>query len=278
MSARRRQGFTLIEILVVLGVLIVLVGMAAFAYQRVNAAAGNKATMTQLEMCRSVLNEYELNVGTLNAIQGNNAANKGIYYQANGLKQVSASSIGDVNMGNVNRWSNTYVMNTGTVFYYFQQVPSAKLMLAQMPPSAFLASTIISTEGNGTIPLYYQGPIAADDGVWLGSLIWPATGTTYLQVLEGIPSDAWRNPIVLIPSGGLLDVYVGGPIPPNAVPYSSTNPTQPPLPTGVTGTFGIRSMVVPVDQRPFFVSAGPDGNFQAGDDNLYSSPVIVTPH
>jgi hypothetical protein len=53
-----------------------------------------------------------------------------------------------------------------------------------------------------------------------------------------IPLDAWGNPIIFVPAGGLAGVHV--------------DPVRSP------------------DGRPFFASAGADGDFATGDDNLYS--------
>jgi type II secretory pathway pseudopilin PulG len=55
--------------------------------------------------------------------------------------------------------------------------------------------------------------------------------------------DGWGNPIIFVPSLGLTGVTVGG------------QANQP---------------VLAPDNRPFFVSAGEDGDFSTGDDNVYS--------
>lgn len=57
-----------------------------------------------------------------------------------------------------------------------------------------------------------------------------------------VPTDAWNNPILFVPAGGLTDVRIDG---------------------------ASRTITAP-DGRPFFVSAGADGNFITGDDNVYS--------
>jgi hypothetical protein len=61
--------------------------------------------------------------------------------------------------------------------------------------------------------------------------------------LEGpVILDGFNNPIIFVPADGL---------------------------TGVRTRSGTLTIKDP-DQRPFFASAGADGDFQAGDDNLYS--------
>ena len=63
-------------------------------------------------------------------------------------------------------------------------------------------------------------------------------------------ADAWGNPILFVPAGG-LKVYTHG--------SKTSNPA------GVVAT-----IVNPVPNRPFWASAGPDGDFATGDDNIYS--------
>jgi hypothetical protein len=61
--------------------------------------------------------------------------------------------------------------------------------------------------------------------------------------------DAWGNPIIFVPSS------LG---------------SSPPSATGILVTGGVRFAQVAPDNRSFFASAGPDGNFATGDDNIYS--------
>ncbi len=66
--------------------------------------------------------------------------------------------------------------------------------------------------------------------------------------------DGWGDPILFVPG-------------------QNPNPAAPPSPWGLTGvtvnsTAG--NTVHSPDGRPFFVSAGPDGDVSKGDDNIYS--------
>ena len=65
-----------------------------------------------------------------------------------------------------------------------------------------------------------------------------------------VPLDAWGNPIIFV-MGGVLG-------------------TAPGSATGTLTAGGNNFQVVSPDYRPFFASAGPDGNFSLGDDNIYS--------
>ena len=75
--------------------------------------------------------------------------------------------------------------------------------------------------------------------------------------------DGWGNPIIYVPSGGMTGVWMGGPKPEpgsGGISYLSTD--------------AVVKKVMSVDGRPFWASAGPDGDFSQGDDNLYSCPVV----
>jgi hypothetical protein len=85
----------------------------------------------------------------------------------------------------------------------------------------------------------------------------PASATTQPPPLV---LDAWSNPVLFVPSGGLTGVSL------------NSNPG---------GTFTVRSSGVYAEtngvaqpptskDRPFWASAGPDGDFSKGDDNIYS--------
>jgi hypothetical protein len=72
--------------------------------------------------------------------------------------------------------------------------------------------------------------------------------------------DGWKNPIIYVPSGGLTNVYV-----------TQGAPTT----TSGVSTATYRMVTVQAqDGRPFWASAGQDGDFSFGDDNLYSTAVV----
>ena len=78
------------------------------------------------------------------------------------------------------------------------------------------------------------------------------TVTTVDDTTVPLVADAWGNPIIFVPGNGLQGVKVG-------VRGDGSYPSE-------TSNLTIRSP----DNRPFFASAGPDGDMSRGDDNLYS--------
>jgi hypothetical protein len=78
-----------------------------------------------------------------------------------------------------------------------------------------------------------------------GSIPTPPAGQPAVSALHLL--DAWGHPLLFVPGGGLMGVKRA-----DGVANTYTDPIKSP------------------DERPFWASAGADGNFATGDDNLYS--------
>jgi general secretion pathway protein G len=61
----RPRGFTLMEILLVLAILVVLASMVTLGYSNIQKGANVKAAKTQLNLLESAVNAYSIDVGTL---------------------------------------------------------------------------------------------------------------------------------------------------------------------------------------------------------------------
>ena len=105
-----------------------------------------------------------------------------------------------------------------------------------------------------------------------------------------IPVDAWNNPIIFVPSGGLIiadaynsnKVYKVGSIvltsfstpPTTAVAFRALKAGKLPSPANADPWEQLPANFSPIvtspGNRPFWASAGPDGDFQTPDDNIYS--------
>lgn len=237
MTRHARRGFTLLELLVVIGVILLLVAIGVYAFSKLEKVAGEKSTTTRLALCALMLSEYEVTAGSLQGIESKWPLAASAYTMPPYPPSVfnlgtKISSPGDVNSGSLNRYSqkngsgirNPAVLNSGLAMQVCLGVPNVKTMLAQLPA----ASLLLTNSGNTAVPQWVE-----TDGK-----------TVIPQTPVPVVVDAWKNPIILVPSGG-MGVTVGG----------------------------VSKTVVAEDLKPFWASAGQDGNFSNGDDNLYSSPV-----
>ena len=76
---------------------------------------------------------------------------------------------------------------------------------------------------------------------------------------SGVWLDAWNNPVLFVGSDGLANVTVSGRPRPQRVTSA-----------GVFDYPEVDLPSLPKSRRPFFASAGADGDFRTGDDNVYS--------
>lgn len=134
-------------------------------------------------------------------------------------------------------------------------------------------------------PVYYQGAIVefnkrryravVDPGATSPN---PGSASPWLEMPNAAPMllDAWNNPIILVPGSGLRVRLLNGEkayMKNDTTPYNTSNlgiaiVVSPEGQVDTTTTPGVPFCKKP--GRPFFASAGPDGNFATGDDNLYS--------
>jgi general secretion pathway protein G len=63
--SRRRQAFTLMEILLVLAILVVLGSMVSLGYVKIQQEANKKAARAQISLLEDAVKTYTLDVGTL---------------------------------------------------------------------------------------------------------------------------------------------------------------------------------------------------------------------
>ena len=95
----------------------------------------------------------------------------------------------------------------------------------------------------------------------------PPTGWTIATSATPMLLDGWNNPIIFVPATGLHLQMLNG-----ASAYNGTA-TQNWIivsPEGRVSGNGTANPIVVTPGRPFWASAGPDGDFSKGDDNIYS--------
>lgn len=284
----RRRGFTLIEVLTVIGIIIILIAIVAFGLSKVTGSAKATSTATTMSVMRSMLAEYEVATKGLNRqppymwrTDGNNgqwvaADNFNIWRDGDPTDGPSSTSNtiepdpAKADRGQISkdagslRYEMPSIANTQLVMSLLLQAPGNKKLIEQMSAAQLMEElptglnaaqvkiTIRTATGAGTMP--YD------------------TGAANRNPSPPIILDAWSNPIIFVPAGGMYDVRTGD------VTRGMTK--------GLTGPDDPGPIRSP-DGRPFFVSAGPDGIFSyvdmnqsgtfdagvdiaGGDDNIYS--------
>ncbi len=227
-SRKTRSGFSLVEMIAVIGIITVLLGIIVVAYNAIAGASAVQATKTTLAAAQSML--AELNTGTrlttyppkwywnssVTDTTPNHIGTTGEdFWNIPFTPSAALSNPGDVSAGGTvtsNRFVSDAIRNTQLAMKMITSIPANKSAFQKLP------TDLVMRNASGT---------ALDPPVLL---------------------DAWQNPIIFVPATGLTSVTVGG--------VSTTITT--------TGTAGS------VVNRPFFASAGPDGDFSKGDDNVYS--------
>jgi len=279
---RPPKGFTALELLVVIGIILLLVSIVVFGLRHVNATAARHETIAEMNLCSDMLKEYQ-NVNGMTNIEGN-------VNSVNSTTPVAPPAAGGQQL---------------TFPIYQDQDPP----ISNPPPlsSTFIAPSDLAASGSGDFgdrggqlePRYIAPVIARTQAIMFVVLHDPKNRKTIAavpanRILEGPPDtsgkstllpgdftmllDGWGNPIIYVPKGGMV-VWMN-PSSPGGFFLIRTSGTYQCDPTGKTGISGALPLVGASD-RPFFASAGQDGFFtdpvatatsgtDYGSDNLYS--------
>lgn len=212
----RRAGFTLLEILIVIAIITILFGIGIYGYRSLEESASKKLTRTTLGSAAGLLKEMN-STGSYARVEGPKDQIPPPFYELG----FSLTNPGDVTVGKAGR---AKIANDDATVNTPSQVRLMKILRSNPKIASMIAG------------FPSQALLTADPG----------------QPARTVPiiSDAWDNPLLLVPSGGLKGVnFENGS---NNQTITSSGQTTSPA------------------NRAFWASAGPDGDFTKGDDNLYS--------
>lgn len=265
--ASRRPGFTLIEILVAMTIILVLLGLAVVGMRHLSQSSKTKATRVTLDSAKAMLAEYERAVKTENLPTGSVRA-PGFVTVEQGAKRYYGAVLST-------RSFMAKMRGTQVVRSSLEKIPADQLhtwtwsATNPAPPSTvwsagtnYLTGARVShVEGAVTKNYVAVGDHLSAVVNEPPSALWAADSAT---ANEDVPVllDAWGNPIIFVPRGGLTGVYL-----------KST-------PTGtLPGAVTVTSKGIGTINRGFFASAGPDGIFgrdDAGPDGLFGTGDDIT--
>lgn len=320
----RRSAFTMLEIMVVLAISIVLVSMLVVGFKYVVQSSNANSTKAAFESLKAMQANFEKSTnGTNSSMVIPTAAMIGADQAVivpgattPGINVLTTDSAG--RYGPVVTYTQAIMLRLRSIpdnLTIIQNMASNRLYLPPLPTSsspwvsswvankAYYAADTVLDQGNNVyvcIQDHYSvsgnrgnepGPAYGANPTGYGASYW-----TPVSQLANIPVflDAWGNPILFMPAGGLL-TNVASPIPYTAWAASSTVPYQVNAPVscnvngavqnficiqahfpssspynGPPNSYLWKSAISPTNYRPFWVSAGPDGNFQTTADNMNS--------
>lgn len=275
-ARRGRRGFSLLEILAVIGIILVLIAIAVVTFGALNPSS--KSTRTTLANCEALVKEVEGQLGA-------SWLGLGRFPAPNGLVTKEQANYGRRYGSDPDAGAVAY---TRAVLLRASSIPNVKKAIQQLPqklldvppqnmsfPSAsgWSVGTNYRPGARVSVPVGMGPPqqyictrthLAADGNKPPGTGYWVRDVSLTAEVGSApIILDAWGNPIILVP-GALTGVDVGDQTNRIVTAIGVLDPTKYPPPTGAAAE------TLPKSCRPFFASAGPDGNFKTGADNLYS--------
>jgi len=230
----KRQGFTLIELIVVITIIGVLLGMLVVGINYVSASSHEKATRVTLANLQSMLAELESSGGLdrLMDLDGDGEPD-GAVMAPGQVMEPAAARTGEA------------VQRTRNAMAVLLAIPANQSVLAQLPGE----QQWVFPEGtrNQSVPVLLDA--------WRNPIIFvppPAmTGSMSLADrygLRGLKVEGFSGTYRMLNPDGLDEDTGGSKYPQNATEAAQKLPHY----------------------RPFWVSAGPDGDFQTHDDNIYS--------
>jgi type II secretory pathway pseudopilin PulG len=304
---RRPRAFTVLELLVVIGAITILIGILFVSIGIVNRSVKGRTTAAQLGNTKGLLADLEaMNglrvsppsflwwssgtivdaVATAPKPPSPDAYTPDLFHI--GLRNPNKSSGDPLPMDPprfvdtdhpAERSGSPAVVNTSIAMTMFAAAPVNRTRLQNLPQSSSFVPTwsdgMVTAPTGAQVPLRYAPGAQVQFGVkfYIAGGTFsvsnnppPSAGPPWIDVtafnrIAPMLLDGWNNPIILVPASGLL---VTKTINGAQTPWIEVSPE------GKVQANGTPQMKVVQIGRPFFASAGPDGDFSTGDDNVYS--------
>lgn len=263
----KRQGFTLIEVIIAMSVILILIGMLVVGLKYLSASSKTKATEVALQNATALVAELEATAG-LSRLPFRGAID----------------APGDVSEGSPDQYSDGLRITRETI-RALRAVPANRQSMDQLPTST------VGIPAHNPATSYEAGDqVTGPDGkiyvatspMGTGSPVppsgsWDLTNDPVPFILDG-----WGNPILFVPPPnltagneeeryGLRDLVVADRgstkyrmMNPGGIEDQSITPSDSTIYPPSSAPDRLRHF------RSFWVSAGPDGNFRTHDDNIYS--------
>lgn len=262
-----RRGFTLIELVIVIGIIMILMGLLVVGYRHINATAARRESIAELHVMRGLLTDYENHAGlagieffaTAQSADANgplfsppkpgfpvymdpasslNATSNSMAWPSLQIADIG-TDMGDKSSASSARYAANAVQNTQEISYLLNKLPSNRTVLQSLQSKRILE-------------------MAPGQGAWMTA--GPNPPSITMPFPPVVPLDGWGNPIIFVPRGGLHVNIKDANGNPQLYLVRSTGTV--PVPSGDPAMTGA--------ERPFWASAGQDGDFTQGEDNIYS--------
>ncbi|MGE5609318.1 MAG: type II secretion system protein [Bacillota bacterium] len=228
-----RKGFTTIELMIAISILVLLMGIVLVGFGALGNRGKTTDTKVALEAAKSMLAELEAG-GAMTRVKDLFLAGSQDYYQLGIMAPDFGVLTGEPDRDMETRYRVVFAL------------PSPRCDGS----TANVMRQLYSIPRN--LKILESLPVNRTAKVPDPKLKKPVKPVTALL-------DGWGNPIIFVPAGGMkgcMDAKTG-------------NITKP-----VVTSVGViqydASAPLPGGSRPFFVSAGPDGDFLTHQDNIYS--------
>jgi len=257
-SAAPSAGFTMIEIIVAITVILILAGILLVGLRSIAGSSQAGETRVLLENVRGMLDELDSKArlgarnrplewwvgpaGSPSVVQAQTQPEQVDFWH----RTTDQDSIdpprprpieapGSVKPGANDRTKHPAVRNTAIAMAKLVSVPANRTKLDGIPAQRLLRLEDVAPNASDPVP---------------------ATSLINEATLPPVVLDAWGNPIIFVPASGMIVTLnsIGGQRLITSSKVRQIPPTEYAAET----------------DRPFFASAGPDGDFSSGDDNLYS--------